>query len=175
MSSAYQRLFLLLILSMNNTPGSACSHVLRMILFQSIRASTVLYTRPSNTRSNSSSFLTAHMNWSVTVTLMLKLVSLPFCCLHVINSSISGWSTLNTPIIAPLRCPADLIVSHIASHTPMKEIGPEEVEPRERIKSPLGRSVEKSKPSPPPSRMVSAASDRACIIPSIESSIVPLA
>ena len=42
------------------------------------------------------------------------------------------------------RAPADMMVWHIASHTSMKESGPEASAPTPFTAAPLGRSVEKS-------------------------------
>ena len=60
--------------------------------------------------------------------------------------------------MAPRRAPADMMVRHMASHTSMKLTGPDASAPMLFTRAPLGRSVEKSWPMPPPSCMVSAAS-----------------
>ena len=70
----------------------------------------------------------------------------------------SGWSHRSVAIIAPRRAPADMMVRHMASHTSMKLTGPEASAPMLFTSAPLGRSVEKSWPMPPPCCMVSAAS-----------------
>ncbi|EPX87120.1 hypothetical protein ruthe_00790 [Rubellimicrobium thermophilum DSM 16684] len=46
--------------------------------------------------------------------------------------------------MAPRRLPADMMVRHIASHTSMKDSGPEASAPIPRTGAPLGRMVEKS-------------------------------
>ena len=60
--------------------------------------------------------------------------------------------------MAPRRDPADMIVRHIASHTSMKLNGPDASAPTPLTGAPLGRSVEKSCPMPPPCCIVRAAS-----------------
>ncbi len=70
----------------------------------------------------------------------------------------SGWSHLSVAIMAPRRAPADMMVRHMASHTSMKLTGPEASAPMLLTSAPLGRSVEKSWPMPPPCCMVRAAS-----------------
>ena len=78
------------------------------------------------------------------------------------------------PIMAPRREPADMMVRHIESQTSMKLKGPEASAPTPLTGAPLGRSVEKSWPMPPPCCMVRAASFRPSKIPPMESGIVPM-
>ena len=58
--------------------------------------------------------------------------------------SMSGWSQRMVAIMAPRRAPADMMVRHIASHTSIKESGPDASAPTPRTGAPLGRRVEKS-------------------------------
>jgi len=60
------------------------------------------------------------------------------------KASISGWSHRDVAIIAPRRAPADMMVRHIASHTSMKDSGPEASAPTPLTGAPFGRSEEKS-------------------------------
>ncbi len=60
------------------------------------------------------------------------------------KASMSGWSQRKVAIIAPRRYPADMMVRHIASHTSMKDSGPEASAPTPFTNVPLGRKVEKS-------------------------------
>ena len=85
----------------------------------------------------------------------------------------SGWSTLRTPICAPRLCPELAIVWQIESNIPIKDTGPEDLESKDLMRSPFGRSNEKSYPIPPPLLIVSAASEALSIMFVIESSIVP--
>ena len=84
------------------------------------------------------------MKASLASTDRLKLVSRPGVRLAAMKSSMSGWSTRSVAIIAPRRDPALMMVRHIASHTSMKETGPEASAPMLATRAPLGRRVEKS-------------------------------
>ena len=98
------------------------------------------------------------MKASVTSTDRLKLRSRAASALASMKASMSGWSQRSVAIMAPRRAPADMMVRHMASHTSMKLTGPEASAPMLFTSAPLGRSVEKSWPMPPPCCMVSAAS-----------------
>ena len=67
-----------------------------------------------------------------------------------------------------------MMVRHMASQTSMNDSGPEASAPTPLTGAPLGRSVEKSYPIPPPACIVSAASLSASKMPDIESSMVPM-
>ena len=67
-----------------------------------------------------------------------------------------------------------MMVRHIASHTSMKESGPEASAPTPFTGAPLGRKVEKSCPMPPPCCMVSAASRNSRKCPTMSSGMVPI-
>jgi len=114
------------------------------MLSHSALARTVRNTWLAKTSGQSSSRSTAAMKASVTRTERLKLRSRPGSCLAAMKASISGWSHRNVAIIAPRRAPADMMVRHIASHTSMKDSGPEASAPTPLTGAPLGRSEEKS-------------------------------
>src|SRR5437868_447668 len=76
--------------------------------------------------------------------------------------------------MAPRRLPALMMVRHIESHTSMKDSGPEASAPTPRTGAPIGRSVEKSWPMPPPCCMVRAASFTFSKIDAMSSPIVPM-
>ena len=109
------------------------------------------------------------MNFSVSPTEMLKLVSTVWSRLHMMKSMMSGWSTRRIPMLAPRRVPPCLIVSVAASKTFMKESGPEEIPLVERTTSLAGRMREKAKPVPPPLLWISAVCLIASKISSMES------
>ncbi len=90
------------------------------------------------------------MNSSVTATEMLKFERVPGSFLDVMNSTMSGWSTLKTPIIAPLLFPPAFMTSVAVSKTRMKLTGPDATPIVDMTISPFGLSLEKSKPTPPP-------------------------
>ena len=84
------------------------------------------------------------MNASVTRTERLNIRSRAGSRLASMNASMSGWSQRMVAIMAPRRDPADMIVRHIASHTSMKESGPEASAATPFTSAPRGRMVEKS-------------------------------
>ena len=65
-------------------------------------------------------------------------------CLASMKLSMSGWSQRIVAIIAPRRDPADMMVRHIASHTSMKDSGPEASAATPFTSAPRGRMVLKS-------------------------------
>ena len=93
----------------------------------------------------------------MTSTERLKLRNRAGSRLASMNASMSGWSTLRQPIIAPRRCPAEWTVRHIESQQSMNVSGPEASAPTPCTGLPEGRIVEKSIPTPPPCCIVSAA------------------
>src|SRR5690242_13148560 len=147
-----------LIVSSYWIPGSAHSHAAVASLFQSERASTVSMTEPSAraVRPNSVPASTARMKVSLTRTELLAFwywtleMSLPPRSMSKpasrrarilsssrafvsMNSSMSGWSTSRTTILAARRvAPPDLMVPADASAPRMNETGPEAVPPGER-------------------------------------------
>ena len=90
------------------------------------------------------------MKSSVTATERLKLVSMPRSALALMNSRMSGWSTLRMPMLAPRRRPPCFTTSVVVSKMRMKPTGPEATRPVERTWSPRGRRWVKVKPVPPP-------------------------
>src|SRR5690606_4658337 len=146
-----------LIVSSYWTPGSAHSHAACAILRNRSRASTVSITSPVSRarRPNLSPFSTARMNSSETRTELLafwyctETMSLPprsmsnpasrsartlssSRALVSMNSSMSGWSTSSTTILAARRvAPPDLIVPALASAPRMNDTGPLAVPPLE--------------------------------------------
>ncbi len=160
------------ILSMNIIPGSPFFHAISTISPNTSLASRYCATLPSwgFTRAYSSPASTALINPSVTATEILKFVMSVFLLLHLINSSISGWSTRRMPMLAPLRTPPCFTASVAALKTFIKLTGPEATPPVELTVAPAGRSLEKLKPVPPPLLCIMAACLIASNIPSIESS-----
>src|SRR5687768_2690118 len=176
-------------------PGSAHSQAALAILLNKSRAFTVSRTRPSvrarSAKSPPSS--TARMNSSVTRTELLAfwywtdVMSRPprsmsnpasrrarilFSSLALVsmNSSMSGWSTSSTTILAARRvAPPDLMVPALASAPRMNETGPEAVPPElsssfdERIRDRLS-------PAPEPPLKMKPSSRYQFRIESIESS-----
>src|SRR6476619_1585855 len=156
-------------------PGSAHSHAAAAILPISSRASTVSMTEPSlrEVRPNSRPSSTARMNSSVTRTELFafwyctETMSLPprsmsnpasrrarilssSRALVCTNSSMSGWSTSRTTILAARRvAPPDLMVPADASAPRMKETGPEAVPP-EDSSSLEERMRDRFRPAPEP-------------------------
>src|SRR5690606_8484344 len=184
-----------LIVSSYCRPGSAHSQAALAILSNSSRASTVSTTRPSvRARSpNSVPSSTARMNSSVTRTELLafwyctEVMSLPprsmsnpasrsalilFSSRALVstNSSMSGWSTSSTTILAARRvAPPDLIVPALASAPRMNDTGPEAVPPEERS-SFDERMRERLRPAPEPPLKMKPSSLYQLRIESMESS-----
>ena len=184
-----------LIVSSYWMPGSAHSHAALAILPNSSRASTVSMTSPSvrERRPNSVPSSTARMNSSVTRTELLafwywtETMSLPprsmskpasrsarilssSRALVSTNSSMSGWSTSRTTILAARRvAPPDLMVPADASAPRMKETGPEAVPP-EDSSSLEERMRERLRPAPEPPLKIRPSSLYQLRIESIESS-----
>src|SRR6476661_3944553 len=184
-----------LIVSSYWMPGSAHSHAALAILPKSSRASTVSMTEPSRRerRPNSEPSSTAFMNSSLTRTLLLAFwywtdtMSLPprsmskpasrsarilssSRALVSTNSTMSGWSTSRTTILAARRvAPPDLMVPADASAPRMKETGPEAVPPL--LSSSLeDRMRERLRPAPEPPWKIFPSSLYQLRIESIESS-----
>src|SRR6188768_3136988 len=176
-------------------PGSAHSHAAVAILAISSRASTVSMTEPSlrEVRPNSRPSSTARMNSSVTRTELFAFwyctdtMSLPprsmskpasrsarilsssraFVCT---NSSMSGWSTSRTTILAARRvAPPDLMVPADASAPRMKETRPDAVPPEESS-SLEERMRDRLRPAPEPPLKMKPSSLYQFRIESIESS-----
>src|SRR3954465_4811573 len=176
-------------------PGSAHSHAATAILRHSWRASTVSMTSPvDRARSpNSVPCSTARMNSSVTRTELLafwyctEVMSLPPRSMSNpasrsarilsssrafvwTNSTMSGWSTSSTTILAARRvAPPDLMVPAEASAPRMKETGPDAVPP-EDSSSLEERRRERFRPAPEPPLKMKPSSLYQFRIESIESS-----
>ncbi len=114
--------------------------------------------------------LNAFINASVIPTERLKLLNWPSFSFAVINSFISGWSTLNTPIFAPLLFPPCFIFSVAVSKILIKETGPDDLPPVDFTKESFGRNFENEKPVPPPVLWIKAIFFTASNISSRESS-----
>src|SRR6187431_1103413 len=164
-----------LIVSSYCRPGSAQAQAASLILVKSSRASTRSMTSPvpRARRPKSVPSSTARMNSSVTRTELLAfwyctdVMSLPprsmskpasrsarilFSSFFLVstNSSMSGWSTSRTTILAARRvAPPDLMVPAEASAPRMKETGPDAVPPEERS-SLEERMRERFRPAPEP-------------------------
>src|SRR5215207_8744312 len=164
-------------------PGSAHSQAAWAIERNSFLASTVSTTSPvSRARSpNESPFSTACMNSSETRTELLAFwyctdtMSLPprsmsnpasrsarilssSRALVSMNSSMSGWSTSSTTILAARRvAPPDLIVPALASAPRMKLTGPDAVPPEDKS-SLLDRMRDRFSPAPEPPLKISPSS-----------------
>src|SRR5690606_5072322 len=184
-----------LIVSSYCRPGSAHSQAAWEILRKSERASTVSMTSPASRarRPNSLPSSTARMNSSVTRTELLafwyctEVMSLPPRSMSKpasrsarilsssrafvsTNSSMSGWSTSRTTILAARRvAPPDLMVPAEASAPRMKETGPEAVPPEERS-SFDERMCDRLRPAPEPPLKMKPSSLYQLRIESIESS-----
>src|SRR4051812_10593845 len=176
-------------------PGSAHSHAAWASFFQSERASTVSMTAPSAraVRPNSVPFSTARMKesltrtellafwyWTLTMSLPPRSMSKPASrsarilsssrAFVSMNSSMSGWSTSSTTILAARRvAPPDLMVPAEASAPRMKETGPLAVPPEERS-SLEERMRERLRPAPEPPLKMNPSSLYQLRIESIESS-----
>ena len=177
-------------------PGSAQAHAAWEILSNSSRASTVSITElSSRARSPNSPFSsTARMNSSVTRTELLafwyctEVMSRPprsmskpasrrtriFSSSRILvstNSSMSGWSTSSTTILAARRvAPPDLIVPALASAPRMKETGPDAVPPEDCSSSLEERIRDRFRPAPEPPLKIRPSSLYQFRIESIESS-----
>src|SRR5690625_1290893 len=184
-----------LIVSSYCRPGSAHSHEAWAIWWNRSRASTVSTTSPvvRARRPNSSPASTARMNSSLTRTELLafwyctETMSLPprstskpasrrarilssSRALVSMNSSISGWSTSSTTILAARRvAPPDLIVPAEASAPRMNDTGPEAVPPEESS-SLEERMRDRFNPAPDPPLKIMPSSLYQFRIESIESS-----
>src|SRR6476620_1961830 len=184
-----------LIVSSYCRPGSAHSHAASAILRHSSRASTVSMTSPvlRERRPNSVPSSTARMNSSLTRTELLafwywtEVMSAPprsmskpasrsarilssSRALVSTNSTMSGWSTSRTTILAARRvAPPDLMVPADASAPRMKETGPEAVPPEESS-SLEERMRERLRPAPEPPWKIFPSSLYQLRIESIESS-----
>ena len=100
---------------MKTRPGSPASQALSQIMFHSRRAGRVLRTSPFHTRRHSASALTASMKRSETQTERLAWLILVRFFLTVMNSSMSGWSSLSISISAPRREPPCWMTSPVAT------------------------------------------------------------
>src|SRR5687768_1593953 len=184
-----------LIVSSYCRPGSAHSHAALAILVKSSRASTSSMTSPVP-RARSPNVVpssTARMNSSVTRTELLafwywtEVMSLPprsmskpasrsarilssSRALVSTNSTMSGWSTSSTTILAARRvAPPDLIVPADASAPRMNDTGPEAVPP-EDSSSLEERIRDRLRPAPEPPLKMKPSSLYQLRIESIESS-----
>src|SRR3990172_1873291 len=90
------------------------------------------------------------MNSSVTATERLKFTNSEGSSFTVMKDIMSGWSTLKTPMFAPLLVPPCFIASVAALKTLMKETGPLASPPVEPTMSFKGLNRLKEKPVPPP-------------------------
>src|SRR6478609_2561641 len=172
-----------LIVSSYCRPGSAQAQAASLILRNRSRASTVSMTSPvpRARRPNSVPSSTARMNSSLTRTELLafwywtdvmsapprsmskpasrraRILSSSFAFV-ITNSSMSGWSTSRTTILAARRvAPPDLMVPADASAPRMKETGPEAVPP-EDSSSLDERMRERLSPAPEPPLKISPSS-----------------
>src|SRR6478735_1564246 len=184
-----------LIVSSYCSPGSAHSQAAVAILRNSSRASTVSMTSPvlrprsakslpsSTARMNSSvprTELLAFWYWTLVMSAPPRSMSKPASrsarilsssrALVITNSSMSGWSTSRTTILAARRvAPPDLMVPAEASAPRMKETGPEAVPP-EDSSSLEERMRERLRPAPEPPLKMKPSSLYQLRIESIESS-----
>src|SRR6476469_7077960 len=184
-----------LIVSSYCRPGSAHSHAAVAILRNSSRASTRSMTSPvlRARRPNSVPSSTARMNSSETRTELLafwywtEVMSAPPRSMSnpasrsarilsssrdfvSTNSSMSGWSTSSTTILAARRvAPPDVMVPAEASAPRMKETGPDAVPPEESS-SLEERMRERFRPAPEPPLKMKPSSLYQFRIESIESS-----
>src|SRR5664279_3235096 len=176
-------------------PGSAQAHAAWAILWNSPLASTVSMTSPvPRARSpNSASASTACMNesltrtellafwyWTLVMSRPLRSMSKPASrsarilsssrALVSTNSSMSGWSTSRTTILAArLVAPPDLIVPADASAPRMKETGPLAVPPEESS-SLEERIRERLSPAPePPLKIIPSSRYQLRIEPMVSS------
>src|ERR671913_993902 len=164
-----------LIVSSYWMPGSAHSQAAWVTLRNRVLASTVSMTEPSMRarRPNSEPSSTARMNssdtrtellafwyWTLVMSLPPRSMSKPASrrarilsssrALVCTNSSMSGWSTSRTTILAARRvAPPDLIVPALASAPRMKLTGPDAVPPLDSS-SLLDRIRDRFTPAPEP-------------------------
>src|SRR6478752_6827294 len=184
-----------LIVSSYWMPGSAHSHAALAILPKSSRASTVSMTEPSlrerspNSVPSSTAFMNSSLTrtellafwyWTETMSLPPRSMSKPASRRARIlsssrafvstNSSMSGWSTSSTTILAARRvAPPDLIVPADASAPRMKETGPDAVPPLDS--SSLDERIrDRLRPAPEPPLKMKPSSLYQFRIESIESS-----
>src|SRR4051794_30974639 len=184
-----------LIVSSYWMPGSAHSHAASAMLRNSVRASMFSITAWSSRarRPNSRPSATARMKSSVTRTELLafwywtEVMSLPprsmsnpasrsarilssSRALVITNSSMSGWSTSRTTILAARRvAPPDLMVPADASAPRMNDTGPDAVPPEDS--SSLDERIrERFRPAPEPPLKMKPSSLYQLRIESIESS-----
>src|SRR6476659_4383625 len=176
-------------------PGSAQAQAASLILWNRSRASTLSMTSPvsrarrpkevtsSTARMNSSETRTellAFLYWTEVMSAPPRSMSKPASrsarilsssrALVSTNSTMSGWSTSRTTILAARRvAPPDLIVPAEASAPRMKETGPEAVPPEERS-SLEERMRERFRPAPEPPLKMKPSSLYQLRIESIESS-----
>src|SRR4051812_4325329 len=176
-------------------PGSAHSHAAWLILWNRSRASTVSMTSPvlRALSPNDVPSSTARMNSSLTRTELLafwyctlvmsappRSMSKPASrrarilfssfALVITNSSMSGWSTSSTTILAARRvAPPDLMVPAEASAPRMKETGPDAVPPLDSS-SLDDRMRERLRPAPEPPLKMKPSSLYQFKMESIESS-----
>ena len=165
-----------LIVSSYWIPGSAQAQAASLILRNNALASTVSTTSPlvRAVRPNGSPFSTAVMNrsetrtellafwyWTLVMSLPPRSMSYPASrrtrifssslTLVSMNSSISGWSTSRTTILAARRvAPPDLMVPADASAPRMNDTGPEAVPPEDLSSSLLERMRDRFRPAPEP-------------------------
>src|SRR3954466_14232097 len=184
-----------LIVSSYWMPGSAHSQAAWVTLLNSVLASTVSITEPSmrarrpksvpssTARMNSSETRTellAFWYWTLVMSLPPRSMSKPAsrralilrssCALVSMNSSMSGWSTSSTTILAARRvAPPDLIVPALASAPRMKLTGPEAVPPLDSS-SFDDRIRDRLRPAPEPPLKISPSSRYQFRIESIVSS-----
>src|SRR6476619_1064544 len=184
-----------LIVSSYWMPGSAHSHAALAILPKSSRASTVSMTEPSlrerspNSVPSSTAFMNSSLTrtellafwyWTETMSLPPRSMSKPASRRARIlsssrafvstNSSMSGWSTSSTTILAARRvAPPDLMVPADASAPRMKATGPDAVPPEDST-SLDDRMRERFRPAPEPPLKMKPSSLYQFRIESIESS-----
>src|SRR5919107_1449740 len=185
-----------LIVSSYWMPGSAHRQAASAIFVKRPAASTVSSTSPviRARRPNSPLASTARMNSSLTRT---ELLAFWYCTLVMswpprsmskpasrstrifsssralvsTNSSMSGWSTSSTTILAARRvAPPDLMVPALASAPRMNDTGPDAVPPDERSSSLLDRMRDRFRPAPEPPLKIRPSSRYQFRIESIESS-----
>src|SRR6266567_3136291 len=147
-------------------PGSADSHADLQIKSHRLRARIVFFTSPCQIRSQAASSFTASMNLSEIHTDRLACSILPAVRFTVMNSSTSGWVSSSMIINAPRLEPPCCITSPVATeYNCAQEQGPDAVPLTVLMYDPLGRSVERLMPTPPPRAMISVMSLRLSRMP----------